>query len=220
MNKQASASDAPAGTLAGVTGHLLRRAHTIFGQHWQARFRDWKLTPVHGGILIAVGESPGITQTRLARHLGVEAPTVQHAIDKLEKLGCLRRTRPAGERRAWHLELTPEGHRALAAVRAFARERENELLAPLDAAERQMLQALLARLVAHGQELVRALPNPRAAEPATLKGAAEPATLKGAAEPATLKGVAEPAKLKSAVETQAKPVVKAVSETYQAEPTA
>ena len=151
----------------GVTGHLLRRAHTIFGLHWQARFRgDWPLTPVHGGILIAVGESPGITQTRLARHLGVEAPTVQHAIDRLEKLGCLRRTRPAGERRAWHLELTQVGRSALDAVQAFGQERERELLAPLDPAERRMLQALLARLVAHGQDLVRSLPNPRAAEPA------------------------------------------------------
>jgi len=143
----------------GFTGYLLRRAHMIFVQHWQLRFRaaPVAVSPVQGGILVILAGRKDMTQAMLARQLGVEAPTVQQALDRLEALGCVVRVRPAGERRSYHLQLTDLGRATLDAVHRFGQERENDLLAPLSPAERQTLQALLARVVGHGQNLMRDL---------------------------------------------------------------
>ena len=144
---------------AGFTGYLLRRAHMIFAQHWQLRFRATPVpvTPVQGGILVILAGQHDMTQAMLARRLGVEAPTVQQAIDRLEALGCLTRIRPTGERRSYHLRLTDAGRATLDAVRQFGQERDHDLLAPLTPAERQTLQELLSKVVDHGQALVRTI---------------------------------------------------------------
>jgi hypothetical protein len=65
----------------GFTGYLLRRAHMIFVQHWQLRFRaaPVAVSPVQGGILVILAGRQDMTQAMLARQLGVEAPTVQQA---------------------------------------------------------------------------------------------------------------------------------------------
>jgi DNA-binding MarR family transcriptional regulator len=152
-----TAGDAHAGALSNVVGYLIRRAHTIFALHWQLRFRhpQWPITPMQGGILVTLSQQPAMSQAMLARHLGVEAPTVQTAIDRLEKLGCLQRVRPDGERRSFHLQLTDSGRAALDAVQCFGQEREADLLAPLSPAERQQFLELLSRVVSHGQTMLR-----------------------------------------------------------------
>lgn len=146
----------PEPPLPDFTGYLLRRAHIIFAQHWQNGFRDqgWAITPVQGGMLVMIATHPDITQAALARRLGVEAPTLQAALDKLVAQDLVRRARPAGERRSFHLQLTAPGAQALAEVRRFVAMHEAALLAPLDLAERATLRDLLARLVGHGQGLI------------------------------------------------------------------
>lgn len=154
-------ADQPPGRLAAATGFLLRRAHTIFAQHWQLAFRHppAALTPVQGGILVSLADQPGLTQADLARQLGVEAPTVQVALDRLAALGCLIRERARPDGRTNALILTDAGRAALEAVRRFGEEREAALLAPLTEAERVQLHDLLTRLVTHGQQLLRTLPE-------------------------------------------------------------
>ncbi len=153
--------EVPPGRLGAATGFLLRRAHTIFAQHWQLAFRHppAALTPVQGGILVSLADQPGLTQADLARQLGVEAPTVQAALDRLAAQGLLIRERARPDGRTNALTLTEAGRAALDAVRRFGDEREAVLLAPLSAVEREQLHDLLTRLVAHGQTLLRALPD-------------------------------------------------------------
>jgi DNA-binding MarR family transcriptional regulator len=147
------------GALSGIAGYLLRRAHNLFALHWQLGFRqtDFPLTPVQGGILLMLDEPGDQTQAMLARRLGVEAPTVQIAIDRLVELGCVARQRPDGNARSFHLRLTERGHAAAEAVRVFGEEREATLLAPLNDEERRTLLDLLDRLVSHGQGVVRGM---------------------------------------------------------------
>jgi DNA-binding MarR family transcriptional regulator len=130
----------------------------IFAQHWQLKFKHTTpVTPVQGGILVILATNTEMTQAQLARQLGVEAPTVQQALDRLEALGCIARIRPLGQRRSYHLQLTDTGRATLDAVHRFGQIRETDLLAPLTPAERQTLATLLAKIVDHGQTLVRTL---------------------------------------------------------------
>ena len=152
-------SASAAAPLVDATGFLLRRAHTLFALHWQLCFNhpNMPLTPVQGGILVSLAEQSGLTQAELARQLGVEAPTVQAALDRLAALGCLTRERARTDGRTNTLVLTEHGRAALDAVRRFGQEREAALLGPLSDDERNHLRDLLSRLVVHGQALVRGL---------------------------------------------------------------
>jgi MarR family transcriptional regulator, transcriptional regulator for hemolysin len=145
--------------LSGFISYQLRRADTLFAIDWRIAFRaaGFPLTPVQGAILMMIDENRGLTQTALARMLNVEGPTLLQSLDRLEQHGYVRRTRRANDRRAYILQVTAEGQIALAAVRRLVPSREAELLGDLAPAERQLLLALLTRLVRHAEGVVSTL---------------------------------------------------------------
>jgi DNA-binding MarR family transcriptional regulator len=69
-------------------------------------------------------------------------------VDGLEERGYVRRDRNPDDRRAYRLQLTPEGKRALTRGRALMRRAEAELLRSLDEREREQLIALLGKIAA------------------------------------------------------------------------
>ncbi|MFT8243793.1 MarR family winged helix-turn-helix transcriptional regulator [Roseomonas sp. BN140053] len=167
---------AGAGSVAPVrdlVGFQLRRAHTLFALHWQSVFREEKhhVTPMQGGMLLAIESNPGLTQAALARLMDVEGPTLLQSVDRLEGNGLIRRVRRADDRRAYALQLTPAGEEALLAVKRFVPLRESELLVDLSAEERATLLDLLQRVVRRGQDVLAqfapppARPAPRSRNP-------------------------------------------------------
>jgi DNA-binding MarR family transcriptional regulator len=69
-------------------------------------------------------------------------------IDELEAKGWVERRRHPTDRRAYALHITEAGRDTLTRARRLAAGTQNELLAPLDDAERAQLHDLLLRLVA------------------------------------------------------------------------
>lgn len=92
------------------------------------------------------GEPYRRTTGEVAARQGVGAGGLTQHADRLEAAGLIRRERDAGDRRIVHLCLTPEGRELADRVRAVRDAREEELLAPLGAADRRRLAALLGAL--------------------------------------------------------------------------
>lgn len=89
-----------------------------------------------------------LTPTELYTSLMLSSGGLTHRLDRLEKAGLIRREKAPRDGRSVHVVLTQEGIRR--AEEAFRADMANELkfLEPLNAQERQMLAALLRKLIA------------------------------------------------------------------------
>jgi len=98
-----------------------------------------------GVLLLLDGHSPE-SQQQVAGRLGVDRTTMVALIDGLEAKGLVARHADAGDRRRNVVELTGDGHTALARAIRASDQAEQQLLAELDDAESAQLRTLLTRL--------------------------------------------------------------------------
>jgi DNA-binding MarR family transcriptional regulator len=133
-------------------GHLIRRAHQVAVALFMEETAEHDVTPVQFAILNALIEEPGEDQVTLASRVAFDAATFGSVIGRLETKGWVRREPDAQDRRRKLLWITPEGEQAAAAMRAGVARTQRRILAPLDAAEREQLVALLDKLVRGHQQ--------------------------------------------------------------------
>ncbi|MFC9910226.1 MarR family winged helix-turn-helix transcriptional regulator [Streptomyces sp. NPDC059862] len=128
------------------TGYLLYRLGLRSGQLFNAFLQESGLRLRHYAVLRFLATSQGALQRELSERLGYDPSAIVGLVDDLGKLGFAER-RPAPEdRRSRIVVLTEAG-------RAFLRDTDeaglrvtNDLLEPLDPAERETLHALLLRI--------------------------------------------------------------------------
>jgi DNA-binding MarR family transcriptional regulator len=101
--------------------------------------------PAHFGLLSVLSVQPR-TLTELAALQGVSLPTMSNSITAMVDRGWVRRLSRSGDRRVLTVEVTPAGRAAVERVGRAAEAHLADLLAPLDAASRQRLQAGLSVL--------------------------------------------------------------------------
>lgn len=99
-------------------------------------------------VLTAAGQGVGASQLALAQHLGVDRTVMTYLLDDLERAGLVERRPDPADRRARRILLTDAGRVRLGELEGALQRVEEELLAPLDGQERQILRGLLARLAA------------------------------------------------------------------------
>lgn len=128
-------------------GHLIRRAHQLAVAIFMEEAGDFDLTPVQFAILNALIDDPGEDQVTLAAKVAFDAATFGSVIGRLEAKGWVRREPDAQDRRRKLLWVTPDGERAAAEAKRAVSKAQARILAPLQAAERQQLMALLGKLV-------------------------------------------------------------------------
>jgi MarR family transcriptional regulator for hemolysin len=117
-----------------------------------------------------------LSQSQLARRLGIEGPTMVAMIDRLVKSGLALRQPSAADRRVKRVVLTAAGNRLYGELKAEAAALRHEVLAGIDAkrlrAATELLEGLKATLDA-GSNLrllkrsVRAQARPRIGPPET-----------------------------------------------------
>jgi len=129
-------------------GHLIRRAHQVSVALFMEETAGFDVTPVQFAILSALLEDPGEDQVTLARKVAFDAATFGSVITRLEARGWVRREADAADRRRKRLWVTAEGEQAARSMKRSVGKVQTRILAPLDAAEREQLVALLDRLVA------------------------------------------------------------------------
>lgn len=132
-------------------GFLLRHSHQIAVAVFIEECAAFDITPGQYGVLSIIAASPGVDQQTLARRIGLDPSTTGGIVARLVERGLLLRRVGATDRRARTLAVSEGGSRLLAAVGPAVQAAQRRLLAPLAPAEREVLVALLGRLIdAHG----------------------------------------------------------------------
>jgi DNA-binding MarR family transcriptional regulator len=108
------------------------------------------LRPPQFGVLNVLDRLEGASQQALGERLGIDPSSMVGVIDDCEAAGLAERRRDPADRRRHAVYLTPLGRKTLATARRAALRLQEEVLAPLDAEERDTLLALLERLAAEG----------------------------------------------------------------------
>jgi DNA-binding MarR family transcriptional regulator len=106
-------------------------------RHVRAASTSYHLSARDSSILAHLHETAPVTPTDLAAHLSVRASTLSAAIQRLEKLGYLRRSRTPQDRRTVGLTLTPQGSKAMSETSVLDSERVHAVLARLNRNERK-----------------------------------------------------------------------------------
>jgi DNA-binding MarR family transcriptional regulator len=105
------------------------------------------IKPHHYGVLVVLEVASAAPQHAVGKRLGIDKSTMTVVGDHLEGLGLVERRRNPQNRRAYELMLTDAGREVLARAEPLLATAQEELLGPLDAAERAQLHALLVRLL-------------------------------------------------------------------------
>jgi MarR family transcriptional regulator, lower aerobic nicotinate degradation pathway regulator len=136
----------PPEPLASAAGFLLSWNGQRTAQAFAAALRPLDLRPQHFGVMTMLDAHPGVTQQELTSKALIDPSSMVAVLDDLERLGLAERRPHPGDRRKRSVRLTAKGRRTLGRAREVARGVAEEVLAPLDAAEREQLTALLRKL--------------------------------------------------------------------------
>lgn len=94
-----------------------------------------------------------MTQAALAKELGIEAPTLVRLLDRLAAKGFIVRQRCPGDRRAHHVQLTPQALAICEQMEDIVARVHEEVTAPLSPAEQSACVDMLSRVIAQLETL-------------------------------------------------------------------
>lgn len=134
--------------LLSKLGHRAKRMFT-------RRLEPLALKANHVQVLVYLSGNPGASQRSLVEALRVTPSTIVELIDDLEVRTLVRRLRNPLNRRASVVSLTADGRAMLDRALALSRAVEQDLLAPLNARDRERLLGYLHTLDAAKRDLGR-----------------------------------------------------------------
>lgn len=123
-------------------GTTARLARTALAQ----RMTDIGIYAGQEQIMAALGRNDGLTPSQLAAELGVKAPTVTKAVNRLQEQGFVTKSASTEDARQAHVFLTESGRDVLGAVSRAVRKTEKKALDGLNKKERKRLSRMLRRM--------------------------------------------------------------------------
>ena len=132
--------------LEDLVGYNLKRAYVVLQADYRATIAADGLSPRVFAALAMVIDRPGITQSALARQLGIERSGLVAIIDSLQDRRYLTRAAVPGDRRVQALYPTPEGENACSAALRDIQSHEARMLEMLTADEQADLLHLLRKI--------------------------------------------------------------------------
>jgi DNA-binding MarR family transcriptional regulator len=147
-SKRSAELDSKQGTevLDSLIGYNLKRVYITMQADFRATLADEELSPRMFSVLSMTVETPGITQSEVARLLGIERSGLVAIVDALEQRGFVARASVKGDRRAQALVPKPKGQSFYRMALAVVRAHEEKLLSALSPEERAQLLDLLLRI--------------------------------------------------------------------------
>jgi DNA-binding MarR family transcriptional regulator len=106
----------------------------------------------HYRLLGSLIEDGPASQADLGRRTGIHLSDMVAALNELEAGGYLARSPDPGDRRRNVITVTDSGRKRAAELAERAAAIQEELLAPLDQAEREQLTTLLGKLLDHHRQ--------------------------------------------------------------------
>jgi DNA-binding MarR family transcriptional regulator len=135
-----------------LLGYNLKRAYMIVRDDFRKQVEQSVLSPRAFSVLTLIAETPRLTQSEVARRLGIERSGLVAIIDDLEERGLAKRTAVPGDRRSQALLATEEGCKLHARTMARVHDHEKLLLAALSQTEQEQFLALLRKFRAAHEE--------------------------------------------------------------------
>jgi DNA-binding MarR family transcriptional regulator len=132
------------------TGYLLYRLGLRSGQLFNASLQASGLRLRHYALLRFLATAEGALQRELSDQLGYDPSAIVGLVDDLERLRFAERRPSPDDRRSRIVVLTEAGRAFLLDTDEAGLRVTNDLLAPLDQAERETLHALLLRVAEAG----------------------------------------------------------------------
>jgi DNA-binding MarR family transcriptional regulator len=128
------------------TGYLLYRLGLQSGRLFNNSLEEYGLRLRHYALLRYLATVEGALQRELSTRLGYDPSAIVSLVDDLQGLGLVERRPSPGDRRSRIVVLTDRGRDVLRDTVKAGRRVTDDLLAPLDAADRDALHALLQRV--------------------------------------------------------------------------
>ena len=97
--------------------------------------------------LMCLWEEEGVTQREIAKKSQVENSTTTRTLDKLEKLGLVKRQQDPNSRRSFHIYLTKEGRLLKDLVQPIPVAINDSMQSALNDAEQKELLSLLRKIL-------------------------------------------------------------------------
>ncbi|MBT4941193.1 MAG: MarR family transcriptional regulator, partial [Rhodospirillaceae bacterium] len=95
--------------LPTLIGYHLRRAQITDFNGFLKSTSKLQITPGQFGVALIISANPGLTQSALARAVGIERSTMVAVIDALESRGLVERRPSPVDRRSYALVLSDQG---------------------------------------------------------------------------------------------------------------
>lgn len=145
--KQKTPPEVNFGCLPDLVGYNLRRAQSAVFQHFAETVSSHGVSPGHFGVLVFIEANPGMSQTMLARALGVDRSSIVPVIDHLEGEGLVTRRKKPSDRRTHELHLTSFGESRLVGLKSSVMEHDEEIARSLSAGEKRNLIVALGKIM-------------------------------------------------------------------------
>jgi len=133
-------------SLQDVVGYRLKRAYMVVNEDYKKDPALNRLTNRQFTVMSLIAEQQEVSQSDIARRLGIERSGMVKLIDQLEAKGYLQRLPNPSDRRVYQLELTTEGRFCWTEHLQAVQAHEDRLLANLHIDEREFLISLLQRI--------------------------------------------------------------------------
>ena len=130
-----------------VLGLYLHVAYNFFMSTYEAQVGRGEIAPNVIGVLAFVKLRPGLSQSQLARLMGLERVTVGVTVSRALSSGFVTRRNSSVDARSYSLHITARGEEILAKLRQRIPVHERNNASHLTAKERLHLRALLDKLV-------------------------------------------------------------------------
>ena len=130
-----------------LSNTLALAASRYYLRRFGVRLAEWR-------VIDALHAGRGISANQISQWLRTDKAWVKRSVDRLIAGGYVRRTPDPGHGRRLLLSLTPKGERTYTAIAQAARQRHDNVLSALSAAERETLERALNKLQARAATLL------------------------------------------------------------------
>jgi adenylate cyclase len=127
--------------------YLLRRLFGILFKALREVEKTLGLAFLDAPVLASIEDKPGIDQHELAESLAIDIKKIKRIVRRLEQRGLIKKVANASTRSVQGLALTETGIEIRERLRPAAAAVEDQIMAPLSEAEREMFQNLAARVI-------------------------------------------------------------------------